>query len=241
MSIIKYYYHKGGIADLSDKFPVFQKLSNKNIKQHVFNRWKDEQSGKFSHDFLIAFFGKSGYGKSSTVNSFFGKNIMKTSDVEACTRRCNCVNYEISNGNYISIGDFPGIGESEYRDIEYLKMYGNFMDYVGVVVYVMRADARDHTIDEKAYKVICNSKNNKKIIIAINQCDKIEPISRGGWDYPTVEQMKNIKSKIDFLQKKFNPYNKIIPYSASTGWNVNALAEEIVQVAINSGDFLNKN
>ena len=208
MPIIKHYYHKGSIYDLSSKFPVFQKLSNKNIKEHIFNKWKDQISGKLSHDFLIAFFGKSGYGKSSTVNNFFGHDIMETSDVDACTRRCNCLDYEISDGNYISLGDFPGIGESEYRNNEYLKMYSDFMDYVGVVVYVMRADSRDHTIDEKAYKAIFNSsKNQKKVIIAINQCDKVEPINRGKWDSPTSEQLKNIKSKIKFLQEKFKPQN----------------------------------
>lgn len=58
-------------------------------------------------------------------------------------------------------------------------MYGDFMDSVGVVVYVMRADAR-HSIDEKAYEAVFNSsKNRDKVIIAINQCDKVEPVGRG--------------------------------------------------------------
>ena len=113
---------------------------------------------------------------------------------------------------------------------------GDFMDSVGVVVYAMRADARDHSIDEKAYDAIFKSaKNRDKVIIAINQCDKVEPVSRGKWEAPTIEQMKNIQEKIKFLQEKFQPRHKIIPYSASTSWNMNALAAEIVKATIDSG------
>ena len=239
MPITKYYYHKGSLSDLSEKFPAFDRFSNATINENKHNQWKDKDSGKTSHDFLIAFFGKSGYGKSSTVNAFFGRDVMETSDIDACTRRCNCVDYEISDGNYLSLGDFPGIGESEYRDKEYLKMYGDFMDYVGVVVYIMRADSRDHAIDEKAYETLFkSSKNRDKVIIAINQCDKVAPISRGKWEEPTAEQMQNIQEKIDFLQEKFQPRYKIIPYAASTGWNMNALAEEIVKAAIDSDDLV---
>lgn len=239
MTIVKYYSNKESLSDLSGRFPVFDKFSGATIKYNGHNCWVERKSQKESHDFMIAFFGKSGYGKSSTVNAFFGRDIMETSDVEACTRRCNCLDYEISDGNYLSIGDFPGIGESEYRDKEYLKMYGDFMNSVGVVVYVMRADARDHSIDEKAYEAVFNSsKNRDKVIIAINQCDKVEPVSRGKWEAPTMEQMKNIQEKIKFLQEKFQPRHKIIPYSASTGWNMDALAAEIVKAAIDSNDFV---
>ena len=239
MSVVKY-RRKRNISDLSEIFPIFENFSGATIKENRHNCWVERRSQKTSHDFMIAFFGKSGYGKSSTVNAFFGGDIMETSDIDACTRRCNCLDYEISDGNYLSIGDFPGIGESEYRDKEYLKMYGDFMDSVGVVVYVMRADARDHSIDEKAYDAIFKSaKNRDKVIIAINQCDKVEPFGRGKWEAPTTEQMRNIQEKIKFLQKKFRPRHKIIPYSASTGWNMDTLAEEIVKAAINSNDLIN--
>ncbi len=242
MSIEKYYYHKGDISYLSERFPSFAQLHNARVKEHSDNQWNDKTTGKTSHDFMIAFFGKSGYGKSSTINAFFGKDVMETSDVEACTRRCNCLDYEISDGHYLSFGDFPGIGESEYKDQEYLKMYGDFMDHVGVIVYIIRADTRDYSIDEKAFSTIFkNKKNNDKVIIAINQCDKIGPITRGSWKEPSEEQMENIKEKINFIKKKFQPRYEVIPYSASTGWNMNALAEEIVKASLDSEKLLLKN
>lgn len=220
------------------KFHAFGKLDNARIKGTTNNRWKVEKTGEISHDFMISFFGKTGYGKSSTVNAFFGQSIMKTSDIEACTRACNCLDYEISPGNYLSLSDFPGIGESEYRDMEYLGIYRNFMNSVGTIVYVMRADTRDYSIDEKAYNTLfINHESRKKVIIAINQCDKIEPISRKTQKEPSSEQLNNIQEKIKFLEKKFQPTNKIIPYSAETGWNMSALADEIVNVAIKSGEL----
>ena len=238
MSIIKNYHHQGKISELIQKFSAFKKIDGAIINETAANRWQDEGTGKITHDFTIAFFGKTGYGKSSTVNAFFGHDVLATSDVEACTRVCNCLDYEISSKNYLSLGDFPGIGESEYRDIEYLGLYRNFMNSVGTIVYVMRADARDHSIDEKAYNTLfIDHESRKKVIIAINQCDKVEPISRKTQKKPSSEQLNNIQEKIKFLQEKFQPTNKIIPYSAETGWNMSALADEMVNVAIKSGEL----
>jgi len=52
---------------------------------------------------------------------------MQTSDVAACSRECRSLDFELSPDCYLSLADFPGIGESEYRDKEYLKMYKDFL------------------------------------------------------------------------------------------------------------------
>ena len=72
MSIIKYYYHRGKIDDLVVKHHQFSMLKNASITNPHF-KWRDESTGYLSHHLQVAFFGKSGYGKSSTVNSFFGE------------------------------------------------------------------------------------------------------------------------------------------------------------------------
>lgn len=238
MSITKHIYHTAPLHNLSTRFKPFNRLENAVVNQSYDNCWVDKKSGELNYDFTIGFFGKSGYGKSTTVNKFFGVDIMETSDISACTRKCNCIDYEISERNYISFGDFPGIGESEYRNKEYLKMYRDFIESISVVVYILRADTRDYSIDEKAYNAIFNSPNNKKkAIIAINQCDKTEPISRKQWHQPSQEQEENIQEKIKIIQEKFKPQNKLIPYSATTGWNMETLADEIVKASIKSGNI----
>ncbi|WP_169304716.1 GTPase family protein [Chloroherpeton thalassium] len=198
-------------------------------------KWKDTHNGYISYHAQVAFFGKTGYGKSTTVNSFFGNSILKTSDIAACTRECQSLDFELSPNCYLSLADFPGIGESEYRDHEYLEMYSNFLSTSTVIVYVIRADTRDYSIDESAYKkVFSTHAHSKKAILALNYCDKVEPISRQYLAHPNSEQLKNIDKKIDVVNKIFSPINAIIPYSAETSWNMNTLAKAIVDIVSDS-------
>lgn len=239
MTILKYYKHQGNISDISKHYNAFSRLSNARLVSAQNRKWRNTQDDSLSNHLLVAFFGKTGYGKSSTVNAFFGNTIMETSDVSACTRVCNSLDFELSPGHYLSLGDFPGIGESEYRDIEYLTMYKNFMEHATAVVYVVRADTRDYSIDEAAYRTLFQkTSERKKVILAINCCDKIEPISRIKQKEPTAAQMESIHKKISSISSIFKPENKVIPYSATTGWNMDKLATEMVDVVIKSGDLI---
>lgn len=229
MEIIKYYHHRGVIDEIAKRYHQFTKLKHAFVTApHL--QWQDKSTGVLSHHIQVAFFGKSGYGKSSTVNFFFGNSVLETSDVDACTRRCESLDFELSQNCYLSLADFPGIGESEYRDKEYLKMYSDFLSKSTVVVYVLRADQRDLAVDESAYRTIFpRLDDKKKVIFALNCCDKIEPISRNTSIEPSQEQQKNIEIKIDSIIQSFAPLNPVVPYSAATGWNMNRLAEAIVR------------
>jgi small GTP-binding protein len=234
MEIIKFDHHRGNIDEISSRYHAFAKLKHAKIKQVPHLTWEDVHDNSISYEMQAAFFGKSGYGKSSTVNAFFGNSILKTSDVAACTRECQSLDFKLSPDCYLSLADFPGIGENEYRDKEYLKMYSDFLASSTVVVYVIRADTRDYTIDESAYqKVFPTYTDKKKVIFALNCCDKIEPISRSYSSEPSTEQMRTIDKKVNSVSTIFNPHNNVIPYSAETGWNMNHLANEIVRIISN--------
>ncbi|WP_353258594.1 GTPase family protein [Prochlorothrix hollandica] len=239
MEIIKYYRHRGHIDEISSRYKAFSKLTQAKIQQTSRLEWKNKRHGTISYHAQVSFFGKSGYGKSSTVNAFFGNSILKTSDVSACTRECQSLDFQISPDCYLSLADFPGIGESEYRDKEYLEMYAEYLKYSTVVVYVVRADTRDYSIDDTAYrKVFPTYIDKKKVIFALNCCDKIEPINRSYSSEPTQEQLRNIEKKVDTINSIFIPYNKIISYSAETGWNMNELADAMVSVLSSSQDII---
>jgi predicted GTPase len=228
-SIIKYRHHQGKISEIAARYPQFSKIKNASVISPNL-QWRDTSTGNLSHHMQVAFFGKSGYGKSSTVNSFFGESILETSDIDACTRRCESLDFELARGSYLSLADFPGIGESEYRDKEYLQMYAEFLSLSTVVVYVLRADQRDLAIDEFAYSTVFKDSHDKgKVIFALNCCDKIEPISRIHSIEPSSEQHKNISIKIKSINQIFSPINPVVPYSAETGWNMSQLAHEIVK------------
>jgi hypothetical protein len=233
VSITKYYKHKGDIDEIAHRYPAFFKLKNVKIERVLNKKWRNIDNGSISYQELAVFIGKTGYGKSSTINAFFGSSIMKTSDVVACTRECQCLDFKLSSDSYFSLGDLPGIGESEYRDKEYLKMYKDFLRISTVVVYVIRADTRDYSIDELAYKQLFTTlKDKKKVLFALNYCDKIEPINRGTDVEPSLVQMQNILEKVASVGKIFQPHNEVIPYSAATGWNMNKLADSIVNTLL---------
>jgi len=136
MSIIKYYHHRGHIEEIANRFSAFKQFNNAKIRTNSNLKWHNEHDDSISHHIQIAFFGKTGYGKSTTVNAFCGDTILKTSGIAACTRQCDSLDFELSPNCYLSLADFPGIGEDEYRDQEYLKMYGDYLSSSSVVVYV---------------------------------------------------------------------------------------------------------
>lgn len=230
MGITKSRLHRGDISELCAQFPEFSKLNGKTGTG--WHKWIDQTTKAGSYDKMVLFVGKSGYGKSTTVNAFFGKKVLETSDVGACTRVCQCLEFHVGNNHWLSLGDLPGVGENLDRDHEYLKLYSDFFDYASVIVHVLRADTRDYSIDEQmTSKLITNPKLKNKVVYALGQCDKIEPISRNISHTPSLDQLKNVSLKLREIMDKFSPKNPVVPYSAETGWNMSFLSSEIVRVA----------
>lgn len=237
-SIVKHCYFQAELDEVSSRFSVLKKLNRGTVRRVQKFLWTNDGIGSPEWHAMVAFFGKSGYGKSSTINSIIGQDILKTSDVAACTQRCDSVDLRIAEDNFISFSDFPGIGEGEYKDREYLDMYRRFLRSVSVVVYTLRADMRDHSIDEMAFdQVLPTWEDQKKVIFAINGCDKIEPLSRAQSDVPTDAQLESIQKKIADINRIFRPHNPVIAYSAHTGWGMDNLMSSIVDLVLANGDI----
>ncbi|MCE4056139.1 GTPase family protein [Pseudomonas sp. Au-Pse12] len=231
MGITKYRFHRGDIGELSERYPAFEQL--KGSAGVGWYQWIEQATGLGSFEKMVLFIGKSGYGKSTTLNSLIGKPILETSDVTACTRECQSLDFHIEDNYWLSLGDLPGIGENLQRDKEYLKLYADFFDYASVIVHVLRADTRDYTVDEQATNQLINtSRLKKKVIYALGQCDKIEPTTRSLCHEPTADQLINIDLKLREVGKVFAAHNPVVPYSAETRWNMSALTNEIVRVAL---------
>lgn len=230
MEIIRYYTHQS-IDHIACRYKAFGELKNAQIKKAPNWKWQ-YNNGAISHVALAGFFGKTGYGKSSTINALMGKKIRKTSHIKACTKECHSLDFKLSPDCFFSLADFPGIGESRCDDEKYLKMYKDFFKLSAVVVYVIRADTRDYLIDRNTHKQLIASRANKeKVIFALNYCDKIEPIYRRAFKNPSKKQMLKIDEKIDCISDVFETSaDRIIPYSAETGWNMKNLADEIVRI-----------
>ena len=76
------------------------------------------------------FIGKTGYGKSTTLNKLVGSNVFETSDVSVCTKDLYNSMYRISPHipSFFVISDLPGIGESNYADNHYYDWYKEMLE-----------------------------------------------------------------------------------------------------------------
>lgn len=227
--------HEGELVELARRFPAFNRLQSAKIAPLKQRYWRRNNGASHSHDLQVVFFGKSGYGKSSMVNALTGLESMATSDVAACTREAQSTDYAIRPGNYLSLADLPGLGESQQRDQEYLELYRQILGKADVVVYIVRSDCRDYAIDQSAFaRLFSSTSQQRKVILAINGCDKIEPLQRHYSSVPSAEQLQSIEKKIVDLRRISPDLSSIVPCSAATGWNLGMLSEEIAQLLARS-------
>lgn len=219
------------IDDLAKRFPTVKALRDISLKKCDDIRWNFNNNDIF--DLQVMFIGKTGYGKSSTINFIVGEDILRTSDIQACTKRLYSIEYRLpGNDEFFSLNDLPGIGESTQSDQAYYEWYRDMLTRSCCVVYVLRADQRDFSIDEILFRAMFQtSAERKKVILAMNFADKVEPVNRKGGI--TQEQIRNLKLKANTLKKIFDIEN-IVYYSAGCGYHVDLLVEKIVKVSVNS-------
>lgn len=220
--------HEATIADLIAVRPGLAPLQKARVAPTPHRRWK--QGDRIIHNLQIILIGKTGYGKSTFANTFCGQRAMKTSPVDACTRTAASYEYALARDTYVSLVDLPGVGESQERDTEYLELYRNMIEMTDVILYLMRADQRDYSIDERLFaEVFCTNAVREKTIFVLNGCDKIEPINRQGRIAPSPEQQKNIQGKISGIQSVVPYEAPVIPCSADTGWNLDLIEQTIMR------------
>ena len=231
MSIIKHYQYRGQLSELSRRFSAFKRLTQPD-NSTGWHSWVDRNTSKTTYDKMVFFVGKTGFGKSSTVNAITGRTHMKTSEVEACTRQCQTLEYKVSGSHFLSVADLPGVGESLSRDQEYRSMYRNFLRFASVVVYLVRVDSRDFSVDQAVLEQLINDIPGleRRLIIAVGQCDKAEPINRQASSEPTMAQWRTIQAKVAEVDRIFSPCWPVVAYSAVTGWNLEVLVDSMVEV-----------
>ena len=123
---------------------------------------------------VIAFLGKTGVGKSSLCNALFGEQICEISDIKACTRDTKKIVLDLG-GKGLTLMDVPGVGESNERDKEYAELYANLLPELDLVLWVLKADDRAYSSDEKFYNDIVKPHihQGKPFYFVLNQVDKV--------------------------------------------------------------------
>ena len=136
-----------------------------------------------------------------------------------------------NNTYYFSLEDLPGVGESISLDLEYIQLYSDLLKMSDIVVYTLRADQRDFSVDEEIFQKLFSSVRKKeKVIIGLNNIDKIEPINRTNPFHLSALQIENASKKVEIISKLFGiPPNKIVYYSATEDYNLDNLVKLISQ------------
>lgn len=225
-----YVRHESSVNDLIDRYPAFSflpRLVNRTLFSSDFNR-----DGRTTHDFQVLFLGKTGYGKSSTINAIAGSSFMETDAVEICTKSLQSIEYTLNaqRNYYFSLCDFPGIGESEKADAAYYTWYTEMLQRCCCVVYILRADQRDYSLDLKAFQELMRD-HYQHTILALNFADKIEPIDRYSELPVSNLQLSHLRQKVSTVSRLFSiPQERIVYYSASEQYNISSLAQTIAYV-----------
>jgi predicted GTPase len=218
--------------DLAQRHSAFNRLTAA-AKSEDWHAWEGVESSTITYEKLLLFIGQTGYGKSSTVNAIVGADVLQTSAVDACTRHAQSIDFQVSRSHWLSFTDMPGIGESLARDKAYLRTYQELLRYASVIVYVTRADKRDFAVDEAATRsLFATADVARKVVYALGQCDKMEPLSRSSTTVPSRAQRRSIDEKVAQIAARFEPENAVVPYSAVTGWNLHRLVDAMVRVAV---------
>lgn len=224
------------VENLIERFPSFDFLKYEDIPLYEDIQWDmsmDEFNLKDEIGYVlqIMFIGKTGYGKSTTLNAIVGTDAFETNDTISCTKKLYAADYLIDRNipSFISFSDLPGVGESLEVDKKYLKWYKSMLKFSQVVVYVLRADQRDYVEDEKVFKRLFKNKvEKKKVILAINYADKIEPINRG--EGLSDEQIDNLHRKVEEVANIFEVKKKnIVYYSAKDELYIDFLMDKIAR------------
>lgn len=95
--------------------------------------------------------GRTGVGKSSFINSIFGKYITEVSRYEACTKIIKHHVYNSSLGDVFLI-DTPGLAEDDIQcDRSYLELIKSSVDLakIDVLIYISRLDETRFRAEEK--------------------------------------------------------------------------------------------
>ena len=172
---------------------------------------------------VIGIAGKSGAGKSSLCNELFSGEVSPVSDVLACTR--DALRFRLKADKHsLMIIDLPGAGESEAKDREYAELYQSLLPEMDLVLWVIKADDRALSVDEKFYREVIGQ-YREKVLFVVSQVDRFEPLPQGiaAPDIPSVQQRHNLSLKLEDIRQRFSPTHPLCAVSTRTRWGIAAM------------------
>ena len=190
------------------------------------------RSAQRSHEVVVV--GQTGYGKSALLRALTGYPY-KSSDVMAYTRNAESIEFTISEEKSdvtLAFIDLPGVGESPEADKRSYELYREVLMNATVILFVLRADKRDHSVDLELYKML-RSSSSAQVIFVITAVDKIEPLNRTPGPMLTSAQERNLKLKLRSIADIFQvDIHSIRCVSSEFHQGVVGLMDTIIQLIL---------
>ena len=197
----------------------------------------------------VLFFGKTGVGKSSTLNKLFGLN-WATDDAVACTKEpqwtyldSSQYKHSISPYERVRVVDMPGIGESLSDDESYLPFYEEWIPQTHSLVWVTQADTRAYKRDQIfLQKLSPLFTTSLCLTVALNKIDYLA-VDEGAKPFdieqnePSDDQLQLLSEKIEDVYQIFKEVigshlvfekSQISPYTSTYGWGLENLKNKII-------------
>ena len=176
------------------------------INKHIALTAKAMLRGKNNLNFLLI--GRTGVGKSSTINSLLGSEVAPTGKYQPTTMEIETYTHN-HNGFFYKITDTPGLCDDLPEignDHAYLKKIGEVLKDIDCVWFVTELDAARVTSDEKrGIKLITEALGVKlwaKAVIVFTRADK-----SSDFEMDLSERTKIIRCEIG----KYYSHSEIIP------------------------------
>lgn len=173
-------------------------------------------NAELKKELFIALVGEVNAGKSTTINRILGKNVAKTNPRPGETISIDPYNYE--GLEKIKFMDTPGLNDPNDENPQKTLAFINQAD---LILFFTNAAGTVFSESEKA-QFDDIARHNQHIIIVLNKIDAAE----------------NIPSLCDFIKEQTGHHYTVVPISAHTGENIDALKHTILDMLKKRGKEL---
>jgi uncharacterized protein len=180
----------------------------------------------------FAIMGKTGVGKSSTLNALFNAGLA-ISHTKACTQEATSIqiNFDKLEGakGALIVVDMPGLGESRAKEPEHLKIYEDVLREVDVALWVIDAHDREMESIQRNLEDNLRQMNEQLInnlVIAINKFDLLSPFDWHPYaNIPSERQEAHMNQRIADITQKIkevlpNWNGSVVGFSAEKRYNL---------------------